>query len=75
MADYRFKATDLEQEDYIIVELPNKKSVCINRTDVGYSVDFMNENEEIIECGIVLDEDLELEKTDEEWLKEYNLDI
>ena len=28
--DYRFSATDLQENDFIIVELPNNKSVCIN---------------------------------------------
>ena len=36
MADYRFKATDLQEDDFIIIELPNNKSVCINRGDIGY---------------------------------------
>ena len=60
MADYRFKATELEQDDFIIVELPNNISVCINRGDIGYSVDFMNKNEDIIQCGWVSDDDLGL---------------
>lgn len=59
--DYRFSATDLQENDFIIVELPNNKSVCINRGDIGYSVDFMNENEDITQCGWVSDDDLEVE--------------
>ena len=61
MANYKFQATDLQEEEYIIIELPDNKSVCINRGDIGYSVDFMNENEDIVQLGWVSDDDLEAE--------------
>ena len=59
--DYKFNAEELGNEDYVIVYLPDNISVCINRGDIGYSVDFRNScNDTIVEMGWVSDDDLEL---------------
>ena len=59
--DYKFKAEDLQQDDYIIIDLPNNVSICINRGDIGYSVDFSNtDTSTIVEMGWVSDDDLDL---------------
>jgi hypothetical protein len=59
--DYKFQATELNDTDYVIVELPNNISVCINRGDTGYSVDFRNScTDTIVQMGWVADDDLDL---------------
>ena len=64
--DYKFKAEDLQQDDYIIIDLPNNVSVCINRGDIGYSVDFRNKTTDtIVEMGWVSDDDLDLIEDEE----------
>ena len=59
--DYKFSAEDLQQEDYVIINLPDNVSVCINRGDIGYSVDFRNKTTDtIVEMGWVSDDALDL---------------
>ena len=59
--DYEFTAEDLQQDDYIIINLPDNVSVCVNRGDIGYSVDFRNKDTDtIVEMGWVSDDDLDL---------------
>lgn len=65
--DYNFEAKDLKQENYIIIDLPNNVSVCINRGDIGYSVDFRNKTTDtIVEMGWITDDDLDLIADDDE---------
>lgn len=65
--DYNFNATELQEEDHIIVELPNNIRISIFRGDIGYSVDFKNTcNDTIYEMGWVSDDDLELNEDDED---------
>lgn len=69
MADYRFNATGLEEQDCIYVELPNGITATITRGDIGYIVDFENRLGEVIEVGWVSDDDLADDLTEDEGIE------
>lgn len=65
--NYEFNAENLHQENYIDITLPNNRVLHIYRGDVGYSIDFFDNNGDIIyEMGWADDDDLELNDEDDE---------
>ena len=66
--DLEFDARELQEEEHIYIKLPNNVEISIFKGDIGYSVDFINHDKDIIhEMGWVdNDEDLELYDEDEE---------
>lgn len=69
MADYRFNATGLEEQDHIYIELPNGIIATIARGDIGYAVDFENRIGGLVELGWVFDDDLADVLTDDEGIE------